>query len=64
MESVLIVDFQNDPEVRKMGIGEIHGHQLVGECQLQFATIQSEKPVRDLILGDVGVHEHRRMIRA
>ena len=64
MESVLVVDFDDDPEVFNMGVGKVDGDQLIGECQIQFAAIQGQEPVLHLVLRSIGMHEHRRMIRA
>ncbi len=64
MESVLVVDLDDDPEVFNMGVGKVDVDRLIGERQFQFAAIQGQEPVLHLVLRAVGMHKHRRMIRA
>ena len=50
MKSVLVVDFDDDPEVFNMGVGKVDVDRLIGERQFQFAAIQGQEPVLQLVL--------------
>ena len=58
-----VLDFDDNPEIRDMRVGEIDRDGAIGESQLHFGSDQGEKPVPHFVPGGIGVPVHCRVIR-